>query len=257
MKRFSLGPQSHAVTRTSHPSTTIVDQGTFHYTPEMRFFSPVHYTAGYAYPLLVYLHGSGNNVGEMAQIIRLISPRNYVAVGIGGNRSLDTAGTRFDWNFTAGGTERASQSVRGAIDAARSRYNIHPDRVILVGRDQGGSMALKLALADAQQCAAVVSIGGHMPELSLPDWNATRQRGLPIRWQWGKGNPDYTQSSIQRDCKTALSNGAKVDIGQYPGDDEMDTIVFRDIDRWIMDTVAGRTTISDESPSHRVACSLN
>lgn len=235
----------------------MVEPGTFQYTPQMRFYSPLHYTAGYSYPLLVYLHGAGNNVGEMAQMIQHISPRNYVAVGIGGNRSLDSAGTRFDWNFSAGGTQRAAQSVADAVQTAKSRYNVHSERIILVGRDQGGSMALKLALADAGLYAAVVSIGGHMPPLALHDWKATRQRSLPIRWQWGKENPHYTQQSVEQDCKLALSSGATVDIGQYPGSDELDTVVLRDIDRWIMSTVAGQTTIFDGSSSHRVACSLN
>lgn len=229
----------------------------YRYCPDRRFFTPVHYTARYAYPLIVYLHGAGNNVGEMTQVIQHISSRNYVAVGVGGNRSLDSAGTRFDWNLTAAGTDRAAESIQSAIDVARERYNIHDKRVVLVGRDSGGSMAIKLAAADPTRYAAVVSIGGHIPELRLPAWQTTRGSKLPIRMQWGLNNPDYSTESIQQDCQRSMMIRAKLEIGQYPVQDEMDTVLLADIDRWVLATVTGQSTIADRSAKRSVQCSIN
>ena len=224
---------------------------------DVRFYAPIHYVESYAYPLLVYLHGRGNNAGEMGQIIRHISPRNYVAVGVGGNQSLDGRGTQFDWNRSTAATHRSTDAVFDAIDAATERFNVHDRRVVLVGRDTGGSMALKIAAAHPKRFAGVVSIGGRMPRLNLPSFQTNRRQKLPMLWQWAEKNPQYGMDSIEADCRVAMTIGSKVHINQYPGDDELDTVLLGDIDRWIMSTVAGKTAIVDPRRTIPAACGLN
>ena len=224
---------------------------------DVRFYAPIHYVESYAYPLLVYLHGRGNNAGEMAQVIRHLSTRNYVAAGVGGNQALDGQGVRFDWNLSTTATNRATDAVFDAVDAATSKFNIHSRRIVLVGRGSGGSMALKIAAANPSRFAAVVSIGGRMPSLNLPAFQTTRRRQLPMLWQWAEDNPLYRLETLQADCRTALTIGGKVHINQYPGDDELDTLLLSDVDRWIMSTVAGRTAIVDPRRTQPATCGLN
>ena len=50
-------------------------------------FAPLHYESGYAYPLIVWLHGRGNDERQLLRIMPQVSMRNYVAVaprGLGG-----------------------------------------------------------------------------------------------------------------------------------------------------------------------------
>ena len=43
-------------------------------------FAPLHYASGYAYPLIVWLHGSGSDERQLQRIMPLVSMQNYVAV---------------------------------------------------------------------------------------------------------------------------------------------------------------------------------
>ena len=40
----------------------------------------MHYAPGYAYPLIVWLHGSGSDERQLQRIMPLVSMQNYVAV---------------------------------------------------------------------------------------------------------------------------------------------------------------------------------
>ena len=40
------------------------------------FFAPLHYESNYAYPLLVWLHGSGDDESQLKRIMPLVSLRN-------------------------------------------------------------------------------------------------------------------------------------------------------------------------------------
>src|SRR5437016_9189131 len=44
-------------------------------------FTPLHYERNYAYPLIVWLHGPRDNERQVAQVMPLVSMRNYIAVG--------------------------------------------------------------------------------------------------------------------------------------------------------------------------------
>ncbi len=49
-------------------------------------FAPVHYEPGYAYPLLVWLHGCGGDERQLWRLMPLLSLRNYLAVARAGCR---------------------------------------------------------------------------------------------------------------------------------------------------------------------------
>ncbi len=43
-------------------------------------FAPMHYAPGYAYPLIVWLHGPGGDERQLLRIMPLVSMRNHVGV---------------------------------------------------------------------------------------------------------------------------------------------------------------------------------
>lgn len=49
-------------------------------------FSPMHYEPGYAYPLLIWLHGPAQDERQIMKLMPLISMRNYVAIAPRGVR---------------------------------------------------------------------------------------------------------------------------------------------------------------------------
>ena len=222
-------------------------------------FAPIHYTKGYQYPLVVWLHNDHHNHRQIDEVMPHISLRNYVGVGVCGNRSLEPTGFRFGWHDSNAGVAAANEAVSNAITAASSTYSIHPERIILAGYQAGGTMALRLAMMNPDQFSAVVSLGGRMPSSwTLRDFDGLRQRRLPMLWQWSLGNPAYTQPGLTEDCRMAMQLGTRVEIRQYPGDEEMDTVVLSDVNEWIMRTVVDPLQgSSDDSQSVPISYSVN
>lgn len=218
------------------------------------YFLPIHYTKNYRYPLIVWLHNDGFNENQVTQVMPHISLRNYVAVGVRGNRSADSTGHRYDWHDSAAAIGIAHDNVVDAAEEAADRFAIHPDRVVLAGYGAGGSMALRIAMRDPKRFAAAVSLGGRMPRGSIRNPNQLRNRRLPMLWQWGAENHQFTAEGLKADCQAAMAIGAQVEIRQYPGDDEMDTVVLGDLDRWVMRCVISGENVCD-SDSDRWASS--
>ena len=78
-------------------------------------------------------------------------------------------------------------------------------------------------------------------------------------WQWAQHNPQYTAKNLKTDCQSALMVGNQVEVRQYQGDDEMDTVVLRDIDDWIMRRIVSESSVttSDRWVSSPTAYSSN
>lgn len=232
--------------------------GEFLRSQTRRIFLPLSYTASYAYPLLIWLHNDGFNENQIDQVMPAISLRNFVGVGIRASRASDPSGHRFRWHDSPAAIGVAHDSVVEAIGSVTADYGIRPDRIVLAGYGSGGTMAIRIAMRQPRLFAGAVSVGGHMPTGSIKDYNELRRQKLPMLWQWAKGNPDYTSESLNRDCQTAMTIGSRVEIRQYPGDDEMDTVVLSDLNRWAMNLIlsSGQTS-NDSDRSHPVGYSAN
>ena len=60
-------------------------------------FTPLHYERNYAYPLIVWLHGPGDDERQVTRVMPLVSMRNYVGVGNTTSTSFNAAVPLLDW----------------------------------------------------------------------------------------------------------------------------------------------------------------
>ena len=219
-----------------------------------KFFYPLNYVAGYEYPLIIWLPSDGFNEDQIDHVMPHISVRNFVGAGVCGSRAIDHRGDRFEWSTSDAGIGQAHEAVMSAIDEAEKRFSLHPQRIVLAGYGSGVTMAIRIAMRDPRCFAGVASLGGRMPKHSLKQLEVLRNRRLPMLWQWAKGNVDYTQEQLSQDCQMAMSIGSQVEIRQYPGDDEMDTVVLSDLNDWVMRTVipGNRNVTHDSNTSPRL-----
>ncbi|TWU56128.1 alpha/beta hydrolase [Rubripirellula reticaptiva] len=201
------------------------------------FFLPVHYSPGYSYPLIVWLHCDGFNENQIEQVMPHISLRNYVGVGVRGNRAADSSGHRFDWHDSRAAIGIAHDNVIDAAEEAADRYSVHSSRIVLAGFGTGGTMAMRIAMRDPSRIAGAISVGGRMPQGAIRNLSQLRARRMPMLWQWARENKNYTDEGLKVDCQAAMAIGSKVEIRQYPGDDEMDTVLLADLDRWVMQEI--------------------
>ena len=169
----------------------------------LAMFAPVHYESNYAYPLVVWLHGAGDDENQLKRIMPLMSLRNYVGVAIRGTTPYATSSGKpgFAWAQSQPHVALAEQRVIEAIQIAQARLNISSSRVFLAGFDCGGTMALRLALAHPTRFAGTLSIGGEFPVGGAPRRDCPRPVRCPCFWP-----ADVTASAIPRRLSATTSS---------------------------------------------------
>lgn len=217
-------------------------------------FSPVHYEPGYAYPLLVWLHGSGGDERQVMRIMPGISMRNYVAVAprgltvSGGSNQTTTnfdvysilqshSKECYDWTDADGGLAEIEQRVFDCIAVAKERCNIASNRVFLAGFGSGGTAALRLALLYPENFAGAASLDGAFPQNDriLHRWEAARL--LSVFLAVGESDSQISSESVCRVLELLHTAGITVKFREYAKG--LTPSMLQDLNRWIMDIVCG------------------
>jgi len=134
-------------------------------------FAPMHYTPGYAYPLIVWLHGSGSDERQLQRVMPMISMQNYMAVAPRGLEMPEKAEAKqpcYGWRQTDEIIQQAEQRVFDAIALAGRKFHVARKRVFLAGFDAGGTMAMRIAMSHPDRFAGVLSLCGPFPAGRTP-----------------------------------------------------------------------------------------
>ncbi len=204
----------------------------------------MHYEERYAYPLLVWLHGDASSEQELRQVMPLVSMRNYVAIAPRGSLADERNRGRYHWRQTPDAIESAESRIADCIAVAQRRFNIHPQRIFLVGRDSGGTMALRIAWNDPQQFAGVAAINGPLPSRLSPLRRVNELRRVPCLLTTSRDSTAYPASHVCRDLRLLHVAGCTVALRQYPGDDGLTTSVLSDLNNWLMELVCAPVPVS-------------
>jgi phospholipase/carboxylesterase len=205
------------------------------------FFAPLHYEANYAYPLLVWLHGPSDDEGQLKRIMPLVSIRNYVGVSLRGSLRMEKQDGRrgYGWSQTRGDVALAEQRLFEAVELARRRYNIAPERVFLAGFDCGGTMAFRLAMNHPSRFRGVLSLCGGFPTGRRPLWRLAEARRLPLFLATGRDSAKYKEADACEDLKLIHSAGMSISLRQYPCGHQITSLMLSDMDRWMMEQITG------------------
>jgi phospholipase/carboxylesterase len=231
----TLSPSSPQVEAASYTSMrTKTDQ-------PVTIFAPVHYEPNYAYPLVVWMHGPGNDEHQLKRIMPLVSLRNYVGVAVRGTTQCAAASGKagFSWAQSEPHTALATQRVLEAITFVQGNYNVSTRRVFLAGFDCGGTMALRLALAHPRWFAGVLSLGGEFPVGGAPLSRLDEARRVPIFLACGRTSERYPSAVVCDNLKLLHSAGMDLTLREYPGGQEISEAMLADMDRWMMELVTG------------------
>jgi phospholipase/carboxylesterase len=207
-------------------------------------FEPIHYERGYAYPLLVWLHGAAGSERELRHVMPRVSTRNYVAIAPRGCTPDRRHSGRYDWQQTSDAIEASESLVAGSLAAATRQFNVHPRRVFLAGYGTGGTMAVRLAWNNPARFAGVVSINGPLPSSLRPLREINELRRVPCLLATTRDSQIYPQDCVCNDLRLLHSAGCTVALRQYPGADELTREMLSDMDRWLMELVCGQRSDS-------------
>lgn len=204
-------------------------------------FAPMHYEERYAYPLLVWLHGSGSSEQELRQVMPIVSMRNYVAIAPRGSWVAKENRGRYSWRQTPDTIEFAESHIADCIAVAQERFNIHERRIFLVGRECGGTMALRVAWNNPGRYAGVGAFNGPLPVRLSPLRRVNELRNLPCLLTTSQDSTAYPQTSVCRDLRLLHVAGCKVTLRHYPGPDGLTDIMLSDLNTWLMELVCGNS----------------
>ena len=239
----SLSAASGEITFSKAPAPPM-DVGAAQFTPArgetpLALFAPLHYEANYPYPLLIWLHGPGDDENQLKRIMPLVSMRNYAAVGVRGTHRDDRLAGKaaYRWSQTPAEISLAEQRVFDAIEIARDRFHIAAHRIFLAGFDCGGTMAFRLAMNHPGRFGGVLSLNGEFPAGRGTLRSLAEARRLPIFLACGRDSRQYPTSAVCEHLKLFHSAGLHVALRQYPCGHELTAAMLSDVDRWIMEQV--------------------
>lgn len=234
MNRIKIGPLATATCNPKAPALDFSKQ-LFASTSDPTLFVPMHYEAGYSYPLIVWLHSDGDDRNELTRVMPELSMRNYVGVGPQAQAGNEHHG--FYWEQTPTSINHSVQAVCDAIDYARMTLNISSERIFLAGFGSGGTMAYRVGLEIPEVVSGIISLNGPMPDELTPlrDW--MRCRELPLFWGHCRKSLEFSEDKLCEQLKLLHVAGFSVTLRQYPNGDELPTQMLTDLDRWIMEMI--------------------
>jgi phospholipase/carboxylesterase len=197
-------------------------------------FSPIHYEPGYAYPLVVWLHGSDSSELELRQVMPLVSVRNYVGVAPRGTRRTSKSQRLYSWRQTPGEVADACQLVRDCIEIARENFHVHTDRVFVAGRGEGGTMALRVGMEHPELFAGAISVGGRVPRGGHAFHHINTARHLPLMLSVSTSEENFSNKQVMDDVRLLHSGGFALSVMLYPEGNSLTENMFTDIDGWLM-----------------------
>jgi hypothetical protein len=105
-------------------------------------YLPENHAPGYAYPLVLHLHDDGRSEADLSRWFPQVSDQNFIGLGI---RAPFPAPTgipgAYRWN-----QRRPDASFATILDALawiRRDWNVHPERIFLLGEGSGAVTALQ------------------------------------------------------------------------------------------------------------------
>jgi phospholipase/carboxylesterase len=198
-------------------------------------FTPINYESGYAYPLIVWLHGPESSESEVLQVMPLVSARNYVAIAPRGTCHSQRVRCGYGWGESQSDIVDAAERVENCIQYARQQFHVHPDRIFLAGHASGGTLALRLGMEYPELVAGAISLGGPAPRGHRPLKRINAARKLPLMLAV---SPDesYPLEGVMDDLRMLHCAGFSLALRLYPEGDELTTAMLADVNRWIMES---------------------
>lgn len=193
------------------------------------------------HPMIVYLHGSGNDTYDSEFVIGFGLPAVLA--------SADQP-SPFDFVVLSPQAEPGStwtvgdqlEVVQRVVDSAVDTYLVDPNRVYLTGMSMGGYAAWHLATRHPDRYAAMISVSGSGYQLATlpPEEYSCRLSEVPVKAVHGIRDriADYEPIRVSVDAWEDLC-GTTVDWVTYPdaGHFEAPERIYRDPDlyRWMLD----------------------
>lgn len=227
----------NSVERNTEPITTPADTLVDLPLKHVSLFRPEHYEAGYAYPLIIWLHPDGGSEHDLHEVMPQISLRNYLGLSFRAPAINPAAPQNgYCWPDSHLFIKLFASQIQQTVQELQKVLNIHEDRIYLAGKGTGCSIATRLLLQADHFFAGAALIAGQFSKNDFGASESTRLNGKRILL-----DPEHAPHplSTQRLMRLWKTSGAQVQLPGLPHDAQSDPQkLFQALNYWIMESIS-------------------
>jgi predicted esterase len=173
---------------------------------------PVDYDPSQAYPLVVFLHGSGERGDSLAPVLPYNGAYEFMETARGYSYfMLIPQAPDGTWWDNPGDV----RPVLGLLDEARDQFSIDPNRIYITGLSMGAFGMWKMVSEEPELFAAGISVAGGLKDLSA----ASEVAHIPFRVFHGSDDSLVAVAASRATVDALQEAGGAVEYVEYEGAD--------------------------------------
>lgn len=190
-------------------------------------YLPENYEPGYAYPLVIWLHGDGGSEEDIQLLMPLISDRNYIGLAIRAPQG--------NWQQAAGtDTVDFEMDLHATVGRIRKQFNVHSERIYLSGFGNGATLAARLLLSQPEWFAGAAMLGGQLPNTERPLANLDALRNKRVLWMAGETDRSFDPDAAGNALRLLHIAGVQTSIRTFETGHQIVEGMLTELNNWIM-----------------------
>ena len=223
---------------------TIFEEGVYHRrlaeendSRPVALFLPQAYEPRYPYPLVVFLHGYGENETQWTNSISALSRRNYICISLRGPHAISRQDGRrgFSWGRHRRSDGLIEDYVLAAIRQTMQSYNIHSERIFLAGFCEGATVAYRLGVMFPEKFAGMVALNGKLPSGRLPLGRVRAVANPRVFIGHTRENGRVPVHHAADAYRLLYAAGLDVTLRTYGAGHRLQPSMLRDVDHWLIE----------------------
>ncbi len=205
---------------------------------------PEGYELNYAYPLMIWLHGSGGSERELSRLMPAISTRNYFGISLRGPLAAnEVLPGGFRWSQDEQDIAALEGELHETVCQLRREFHIHSERIYVAGFDDGATMSLRLMLRRPEWFAGAIALSGKFPQTPQPLSRFRDLQGTRVFVAVGTRDRDVSVAELIQTGRLLHAAGVDVTTRVYHAAHEITDEMLDHVNHWMMDGILSANLI--------------